>query len=161
MYNLIKANDKYNKQLIYYNLDNFIKDVPDTVDYMKISVNHIGDKRRLDIDCVKGYMYSYRIYLDDYFYMGLFNLIDIQFGGGFSTNSNCLYGNVVRESKNQIMHNIKARMSELKKFKLPTDIDVKDCLTVMGWDDITWASKYIKPETKTKTRKPRTKKEGK
>lgn len=148
---LIKANDKYNKQLIYYNLDEFIKDVPDTVDWLKISVLQLGDKRRLDIDCVKGYMYSYRIYLDDYFYMGLFNLIDINFGGGFSVNTNCLYGNVVRDTNYQKAYNMKARLTELKKFKLPTDYsNYDDMLEVMGWEKGEFKGLPTKKTTKRK-----------
>ena len=135
-YSLRKEN-----QFIYYNLDNFISDVPDIAD-IRISINHINNKRRLDIDVFNNYTYSYRIYLDDYFNTRLLAIIDDRFGSSFASNSNCLYGNVSAKLKN--MYYIKARLTHLRKFKLPKQVDLIDMCITLGFDDTKWVSKFLK-----------------
>lgn len=135
---IMNYNLRKNNKFIYYNLDNFISDVPDIADVV-ISINHINNKRRLDIDILDNYIYSYRIYLDDYFNTKYLCIIDKYFGSSLSSNVNALYGDVRVVGHN--LKSIKLRLSALKSFKLPKLVDLKDVLITMGWDDISWLKK--------------------
>lgn len=164
MYDLRKPCGNFIQQ-IYYNISNYIEDVPDEINYIRVAVQVNNLKRRFNLDCIKGnIIYTYRIYLDDSFDSYFLWTVDEVIGGCFATNQACLYTTVSIEGSKGIC--MKARLSAIRQrikqiqYQLEHNINYESVLYDCGWEKCEFSKFKIPKEEKPKTtRKSRVKKE--